>query len=270
MHDTTARPAPPAGLDKAVWENALNNPFRIVRMEQDGLVMWLKKSAPSRGMVRYWALYWMSRWMDVHMLKAVPQPGGDAAIATESRRLKQLAAKGIRVPRIIWEQRDMLLLSDMGGPATRLIRSCRDDIDKKRAVIKAIFDGLEFVHQQGGYLSQGFVRNITFHGDDLNTIGFVDFEDDPLQVLSLPLAQARDLLLLIFSTARYFDNDQHEYQQLVHKQMNELPDLIKEQIKSAADRFVWIKRLPAKKQLGSDYHRLVSGLDAVTGSVISN
>lgn len=268
MHNIIVLPDPPVGLDKTVWRNALNAPGRIIRLEQEGLVMWLKKSAPSRGVVRYWALNWISRWLGVSMLKAVPQPGGEAAIATESRRLKQLAAAGIRVPGILWEQRDMLLLSDMGGSASSLINACRDDIDKRRSVLKAIFDGLEFIHQQGEYLSQGFVRNITFHGDDLDTIGFIDFEDDPLQVLSLPLAQARDLLLLIFSTARYFDNDQKEYQQQVREQINGLPDSIQEQIKSSVDRFGWIKRLPANKYLGSDYHVLVSAMDAITGSAI--
>src|SRR5690606_32332086 len=57
---------------------------------------------------------------------------------------------------------------------------------------------LSQVHAQGQYLSQAFARNFILHDGKLSLI---DFEDDPLEVMSLPQAQVRDWLAYLHSTA---------------------------------------------------------------------
>src|SRR5690606_41218191 len=57
------------------------------------------------------------------------------------------------------------------------------------------------VHRRGGYLSQPWPRNLTVHEGG---IGFLDFEEDPGEVMSLAHAQARDWLLFAYGTMRFY------------------------------------------------------------------
>ena len=54
------------------------------------------------------------------------------------------------------------------------------------------------VHRKGQFLSQAFARNIMISGKD---ISFLDFEDDPSEVLTLAECQSRDWLCYLHSTA---------------------------------------------------------------------
>ena len=55
------------------------------------------------------------------------------------------------------------------------------------------------VHARGAYLSQAFARNLMHCPDGV--IGFIDFEDDPGETLSIAECQARDWLSYLHSTA---------------------------------------------------------------------
>ncbi|MFT4267750.1 MAG: hypothetical protein QM586_11120, partial [Xenophilus sp.] len=66
--------------------------------------VWLKKAGPRHSPMRYRLLALMARVFRLDVLTPVPNLGGEAAIATEARRLRQLARAGVRVPRVLAEQ----------------------------------------------------------------------------------------------------------------------------------------------------------------------
>ncbi|MFS2167629.1 hypothetical protein ACCD09_28275, partial [Variovorax sp. Varisp62] len=54
--------------------------------------VWLKKAGPRHGKWGYRVMAAVARMAGLDIIKPVPNPGGEVAIATEARRLKQLAA----------------------------------------------------------------------------------------------------------------------------------------------------------------------------------
>ncbi len=256
----------PEGVDPAAWRAAVYGSARTVRLQRQGQTLWLKKSAPARGTLRYRALDWVSYWLDAPMLRPVPQPGGSAALATERRRLYALSEAGVLVPEIIAWHREWLLISDLGETAVIRFRACRGDPRALSNLLGSILDALAHVHDRGQYLSQGFVRNILFPQPNSNIIGFIDFEDDPLESMSLPMAQARDLLLLVYSVSRYFGNDRELLRQMVRDRMNQWPDDILYCVDRAVSRLRWLRQLPARGLLGKDCQRLLIILDTLSPS----
>lgn len=162
-----------------------------------GPVVWLRKAGPRHAAWRYALLGAVARWLGLDVMRPVPNLGGPKSIATEAQRLRALTAAGVRVPALLAQQDDALLLGNL-GTHTLLYAIDRDaergDITHWLHGLHAIAD----VHQRGTYLSQAFARNMTV--DSAGRIGFIDFEDDPATVLPLSHCQARDWLCYLHST----------------------------------------------------------------------
>lgn len=247
----------PYGIPTAVWKDALENPSRILAIEVDDSTVWLKKTTAAEGDFGRWVLTRFSKCLKLPMLTAVHQPGGQVALATEADRLRQLYAAGINVPRLLWQSEEMILMSDLGRRFTNYLKQHRDNPELKIAAIRQVFESLNDLHGRGHYLSQAFARNITVIENEAGLeVGFIDFEDDPLATMSLENAQARDLLLLVYSLSKYIDNCQQEYQSLVSAQIKPLPEAIKLQLKQFVRKFGWLEKLPGKRRFGNGYWRL--------------
>lgn len=81
-----------------------------------GEQLWLIKAGARNGKWGYrllGALAWGAR---LPVLRPVPNLGGSSAIATEARRLHDLAARGLRVPAVLAVLPGGLLISHLGEP----------------------------------------------------------------------------------------------------------------------------------------------------------
>ena len=78
--------------------------------------VWLKKAGPRHSMARYRVLGLLAWLTRLQVLRPVPNLGGSTAIATEARRLHSLAALGLRVPEVLAQQPEGLLLRHLGRP----------------------------------------------------------------------------------------------------------------------------------------------------------
>lgn len=67
-------------------------------------------------------------------------------------------------------------------------------------------------HAKGAYFGQPLPRNLTWDG---TAVGFIDFEEAPLEVMDLPQAQARDRLMFGYGVARYYDDRPQRLQALM-------------------------------------------------------
>jgi tRNA A-37 threonylcarbamoyl transferase component Bud32 len=131
------------------------------------------------------------------LLRSVPAHGGRRAQDIEVRRLRELAAAGIAVPEVLHVDDGFFVERWFEGPGLdRLLRRGGDEAltwwQRGAQLLLAL-------HAQGQAASQAFTRNFIAHGDALVLI---DFEDDPLEAMRLPEAQARDWLAFLHSTAR--------------------------------------------------------------------
>jgi tRNA A-37 threonylcarbamoyl transferase component Bud32 len=249
-------------ISEAQWSAAMNSNKRIEKIKTEEGVYWLKKSAPARGIFRYYVLNIFSSILSAPLLKAVPQKGGQVALDTESKRIKLLKLNGIIVPNIIAEDSGWLLLENLGDSIIHRMKQNRDDLELVRYLFKICLTGVKELHLKGQYLSQGFVRNI-LQINQSDEVGFIDFEDDPLDVLTLEQAQARDLLLFVNSTARFFVKDDDYFNQQIHQFLKGHNKEVVDNIKQTNSKMLWITKLPFQKLLGHDYQKLKMGILAL-------
>ncbi|KRE93779.1 hypothetical protein ASG87_18275 [Frateuria sp. Soil773] len=164
--------------------------------------VWLKRyersPRPRRAMTRLWNF--VAKELDAEPLRSPPRHEGEQAKLLELRRIGELSASGVRVPEVLGEGHRTLLLSDIGPSLSNRLKRAVDDSQVDRLVKKAAGE-IAAVHGRGAYLGQAFPRNITV-GDE--RIGFLDFEEDPLEVMPLRDAQARDWLLFAAGVSRHY------------------------------------------------------------------
>ena len=184
---------------------------------------WLKAYAQDDGRrLSLGLLDALVRRLDIEALRPPPHPGGGAAKRIEARRIGELAALGVRVPRVLGEGDSTLLLSDLGTTLAAHLRAA-EDACAVDALTTRVIDATAAAHARGAYFGQLVPRNITL--DDSGRVGFIDFEEDPLEVMSLPQAQARDWLLFAFGMAKYYDGRTDVLAGLLSAALQQAPDV---------------------------------------------
>ena len=251
-------------IDEKIWQNAIDSNERIEAIKsQTGQKYWLKKSAPARGYFRYMALNIFSKLLRTPLLKAVPQKGGQIALDLEIQRIEMLKSKGVEVPEIATVGPGWILLNDLGVSIIDDMKTNRKDQQRIRKLFSICLKAIKKLHNADQYMSQGFVRNMLMVEEDNGTVGFIDFEDDPLTVMNLQQAQARDLMLFINSTARFFVKDSEYFKQEIHAFMDGHNEKVIASIKNTNNKMLWITKLPFQKALGHDYQKLKVGILAL-------
>ncbi|MCF6299992.1 MAG: hypothetical protein L3J52_02575 [Proteobacteria bacterium] len=251
-------------IEAGQWFKAMKSNERIeLIVASDGKKYWLKKATPARGVMRYWALNMFSKIMHLPLLKAVPQPGGYEAIQTEARRLAEMSKAKVLVPAVIHKGSDFLLLSDIGKSLIDEFKSHRNNKNRIRRLFSGCLLAIRQLHDRDMYMSQGFVRNILKTCDEPLEFGFIDFEDDPLQVMSLAEAQARDLLLYVNSTARFFVDDFIFFEKSINTFLDGHKPVVIKHLKNANQKMMWITKIPLQKLFGHDYQKLKTGILAL-------
>ncbi|MDO5639524.1 MAG: hypothetical protein Q4G28_06600 [Neisseria sp.] len=220
----------------------------------DGRVVWVRKTGKTIPQWRYTLLGILSKSLNLGALQPVPNPGGRAALKLEARRLRQLGRHHIRIPRLLAEADDGLMFTHIGEHTLlHHIENSPERLDYWLQGLRA----LQSVHNQGQYLSQAFARNMIVCGDGV--IGFIDFEDDPGDYLSLERCQSRDYLCYLQSTALWLQKRGQlgEAARLWQQHSAALPAGITAAIHSAVRPMRWMRRLKARRW-GNDTLRLAA------------
>ncbi|MDF1486109.1 hypothetical protein PY257_13120 [Ramlibacter sp. H39-3-26] len=227
----------------------------------DGQTVWLKKAPPITPPWRYALLGLIARLLRLDVLQPVTNPGGAAAIAQEARRLRELAALGLRVPAVLAAQGDALLLADVGSDPARPTRMLAREIEtllpvqstEAVALWRQGLEGIALVHARGTYLSQAFARNLVRCAD--GAIAYLDFEDDPGATLSLTECQARDWLCYVHSTALLLQT--HGATASARPQWHAVLQAhasapVRAALRDTVRRLAWMRHLPAGRVWGRD------------------
>lgn len=162
----------------------------------------VKRRRPARSRWRARGMAALSRATGLALLRPVAAPGGARGEAIELGRLDALARAGVRVPEVLHAEPGFFVMRRFEG--RDLAERIAERGDAGFAAWRAGLDAIADVHARGACLSQAFARNLLATPDG---IAFIDFEDDPLATLPLDVAQARDWLAYLHSTAWLLDGD---------------------------------------------------------------
>lgn len=232
--------------------------------------VWLKRAGPGNSPWRYRVLGAAAALLRLPALRPVPNPGGTHAIATEARRLRQLASAGLRVPQVLAQQTDGLLLLHLGvpgAPTPSLANEMRDAIPHGPEAVLALWRqglaALDTAHRHGLCLSQAFARNMVRCPDGM--VACIDFEDDPAAALPLALCQLRDALCYAHSSADYLAQagaltEARALWQDWCTSSARSPGF-RAELAHSVRRLAWLRHLPRGARWGRDVQRLHAAFD---------
>lgn len=181
----------------------------------EGQRAWLKQYGEGSRAVALGLLRFIANRFQLDALRPPPHRGGDAARETEARRLAELLAQGVNVPHVIGSGHAALVLGDNGTSFNTCLRQA-DDAGRD-ALVSVAMQAIAAAHRNGAYFGQPLPRNLTWDGQ---RIGFIDFEEDPLEVMGLAQAQARDWLMFGYGVARYYEHRPEQLQALMAQAMD--------------------------------------------------
>lgn len=235
--------------------------------------IWIKRAGAPHGMGRYRAMAVLAGLLRLDVLRPVPNPGGPVAIATEVRRLHDLAARGVHVPEVLAVQENGFAMRhlgrvgeeahSLGNAIERTLRA--DDPAAVLTLWQQGMDALLHVHHQGTCLSQAFARNMVRNPS--GEVVCIDFEDDPAAVLPLPLCHVRDALCYAHSTAIFLQQSgslpeaRERWAAWVAQGSAQMQAVLAISIR----RMEWIRHLPASRRLGRDLQRVRAAYDLLSG-----
>jgi hypothetical protein len=155
----------------------------------------VKGQRPPRSVTPRRVFNWAMQATGLSTLKVPLRDGGPVAQQVEVQRLAELRAAGVLVPTLLHVGPDFFVQEYLTGPdlSRELSRGKGDRLDVWQQGLAAV----QAVHHRNECLSQAFARNfiVTPQG-----IAAIDHEENPLEVVSLPQAQARDWLFYLHST----------------------------------------------------------------------
>jgi hypothetical protein len=240
----------------AVRERLADSRLRVdvVDTPDSGRVV-VKRQRPSRGPWRGHAVDLLARSIGLDILRAVPAPGGASAQATELRRLAWLDGLGLRVPRVLHVEAAFFVVGHLAGSS--LVLAIEAGGAAGFAAWQSGLAALVDVHSRGTCLSQAFARNFLVTPTGL---AMIDFEDDPLEAMTLDEAQARDWLAYLHSTAWLLDRDADEVRSVLGERLAREQAAVRGALARAGRRLAVFRHLPRSRR---PWGREVVGLQAL-------
>jgi tRNA A-37 threonylcarbamoyl transferase component Bud32 len=181
---------------------------------------WLKRYGRHRRGTALLALDRLATRLDIAALRPPPHYAGEQAKQTEARRLSELREQGVHVPAVLGQGEASLILSHQGDSLSACMRMAANDPVRLDAITSAAADAIARSHRAGAYFGQPLPRNMTYHQGRL---GFIDFEEDPLEVMTLEQAQARDWLMFSYGTAKYYDQRPQAFADVLRRSLGQEP-----------------------------------------------
>lgn len=177
---------------------------RVFPLSWEKRRIWVKQSVPAKQKGWHHLQRFLAGITGIPMLRPTVSPGGKAGLESEAGTLRKLAVAGILVPDLIAVAENWIALGDNGGILqSRIEDDLRLGADKQVLLhVEAAGTALAELHAAGFAHGAPLLRNMTLRDD--GKIGFIDFEEDPNGQMPLIDAQARDILLFVFSIQREF------------------------------------------------------------------
>ncbi|MCB1561931.1 MAG: hypothetical protein KDI75_12710 [Xanthomonadales bacterium] len=210
-----------------------------VREVIDGRTIWRKRYGGEERRLLKWLLRQLCVLLRTPALRPVRSQTAAGKCRTERQQIERLASLGMPVPDAVATSTVEICLSDLGPSLAQVCRSA-PDVSHAESLVRAGFDALLDLHRRGGNLSQAFARNMTWQD---GRVGFIDLEEDPLTVMDLHQAQARDVLFYVSSSARFMSTHPQRYADLLLAHLSCESAAVREEVQRTAHRLRWVSPL---------------------------
>jgi len=124
----------------------------------------------------------------------------DSPLEREAERLQLMQRKGFNVPTVLLATPDYLALSDVGPSLKYWLTESNSSAAECRNILLMAAAALAQLHQNRYWHGRPALRDLCWDGKQ---IGFIDFEEDPHQMLSIDQCMVRDLLIFVHGLYRY-------------------------------------------------------------------
>ncbi|MGB6102956.1 MAG: RIO1 family regulatory kinase/ATPase [Pusillimonas sp.] len=208
----------------------------------------VKYQQPSR--TRY-LRSWMASAACAFLFNEIVRPArlrsGD--VGHEATRLRSLRSQGVRVPEVILQTPDCLILEYCGKNLARVIKHAAQS--EREALLVRVIDELAEFHRAGHWHGGAQLRNLTLHQGKIYRI---DFEEAAGMFMPRELAQAYDVLLTFHSFIDYFGGNIELGSSLLNRYFQRAPsDQVASSLRCLERKLGWWIRL--EPLLGGLAHR---------------
>jgi tRNA A-37 threonylcarbamoyl transferase component Bud32 len=168
--------------------------------------------------------------------------GGLYSFDCEITALKTFRDMGMHVPKILYQENNLLVLELLQG----------DNVDNlmrdKNLVLDLWHESLMTIskmHQMKLCHSQCFARNLVWAN---NKVHLIDLEENPLDSMTLPQAQARDFIYFLLSTLWRFESYTSQLQ-IWKEMMEDIDSSVPQILNRIARKFAWLRYFPQNRKI---------------------
>lgn len=247
-----------SGDIEALLAAVIGGARRVERVLLSNRSVWIKRYGTEKPS------WWMhlqavlSRLIPVAYLKPSPYLAPRQMAERELRRIRLFAVHGIATPKVLYASKGAIILSDVGQTVQARLKTLRNgDPAIHDALLVACASELGRLHAEGLCHGRPYPRDMFFADDRL---GFMDFEEEPQTVMSIAVAQARDIWLLFLQIVSNAKSGAATYDAAYHAWSQRAPAAaIAElrQMTSFLGRFLSTARLIGRVRMGSDLRRFI-------------
>lgn len=234
----------------------------IQKLEWEGETVWLKRRPFSKKTHWHRAQGFLAQWVKLPTFAPTATAGGPESLFHEANRFQQFRENNIPVPKVMAVNSCFLITEDVGIQLQHHLQTLTPFNESKQLLNKAVLT-IQKMHQANLCHGRPSLRDMTFKNE---AISFIDLEENPLLVMSLPQAQARDIWLFLNSAARFCKNDPMLLMDLFSTYQSNICDVTLHELKKMVRQLKPIRRLldgPLVTKLGRDVQCAVSANKAL-------
>lgn len=230
----------------------VNNPQKLIgQFEWNDQLVWMKRRPFSKKNHWHKLQGILARLVKRPTFAPTATVGGSDSLRYEAERLRSFSVKNIPVPNVLAVTEHFMLTEDVGLQLQNYLYTLTDAQEIQQRLTQAI-STVRDMHQAGLCHGRPSLRDMTIKN---GIISLIDLEENPLQVMQLAQAQARDIWLFLNSAARFCDDDVRLLKDLFHAYRTDIsPDTLQE-LKKMVKQLKPFRRLldtPLKAKLGRD------------------
>lgn len=183
---------------------------RTISGDYQGRKLWIKQSVPPKARIWHYLQKILAAILGMPILRATVSAGHHENLLAEANRLRLFAEKGFHVPEVVAIYPDILIMTDAGPQLRQWLDNTLDQI-KRFDALHCAMDALANLHAGGLAHGRPYMRDMTWDG---TKVGFLDLEENPVTVMPLATAQARDIWIFLSAASRYArkPGDKAQYQ----------------------------------------------------------